>query len=758
MSRTIRTNIQCENLAPLAKLTEEINSGALKIAVLANNGSGKTFISRIFRLLEKNPPPIISSNRKVETDRLISFDKNSCKFSFKVTEINDTVPTVKEDISFTINKGIIPTLPPTNYIYHCFNEDYVEQNIQTLSFDKDSNVVGYILGKINIDVSNEEAELKSKKESKTSLTEKTKSEIIKYIDEKIGKIPNIKKLNEFGYLTFENISAGLNDPWTDFAKSYDELISDYNKIKSVPENLTDIKTITQFSYERSIFQEITETLEKQFSLGLFAEDFKQKVRLKQEFIETGLSLIYDNVCPFCEQQLTDAALNLIDQYNKFVQDQEAQTIKLLNNYKDRLISISKLSKSTSNEINKSAKDFNDYKTKYIPSIEKVELALIDTEKLEKEFDVLTIAINKKITNISNPIPLNKSNLEKIYSELESISNTVVENNKKIQDINNKKNSIGEENKAVRRNLCKVVFNNLIVAHRTNVESISKLDGEILKLESEIKIKKEQQKISKKDKVASTVKSVLKFFFSEKYTLDEKSFRLVLNKKILNEGQAKEVLSAGEKNVIAFAYYLGDVHLKIESEDDYSKLFLIIDDPISSMDFNHVYSLCGVLRNLKDIINNERDRFIIFTHNIEFMRVLVGNNIATKSLVLKNGEIAEFNNNLTVPYINHLLDIYRVSKRKIKPTHTTPNSIRHVIETLSKFENLKDSTDSIDKFIKDFIPDDSKTYTLIQDLSHGGWRTEQAPIHEDDFVDVCSSIIEMVDKKYKGQITYCTTLT
>jgi wobble nucleotide-excising tRNase len=754
MSINIRTNIQCENLAPLEKLTEEINSGSLKIAILANNGCGKTFLSRIFRLLEKNRSPITSDNGKVETDKLITFERSRCTFSFKVTdtESNQT----KEDIALTLNRGVVPILPQTKYLYHCFNEDYVEQNIQTLSFDKDSNVVGYILGKINIDVSNEEAELKSKEYSKNSLVEKTKSDINNFVNNKIGNIPNIKRLNEFSYLTFEGITNGINDPWTELTKSYDALINDYNKIKSVPENLSDIKAITQFSDDISLLQEISGTLEKEFSLGSFADDFKQKVKSKQNFIETGLSLVNDNVCPFCEQQLTDKALSLVDQYNKFIQDQEAQTIKLLNSHNERLTGIVKLVKATNNEINRAAKEFNDYKTKYIPSLEKVELESINIEKFEKEFGILIKTIEKKVTDISKPIS-NKGSLDIIKSELSTISKTINENNKKIQNINDKKNSIGEENKAVRRNLCKVLFNNLIVAHKTNLEAISKFDGEILKLQSEIKIKKEQQKVSKKDKVAATVKSVLKFFFSEKYTLDEDTFRLVINKKILDEGQAKEVLSAGEKNVIAFAYYLGDVHLKIESEDDYSKLFFIIDDPISSMDFNHVYSLCGVIRNLKDIINNNRERFIIFTHNIEFMRVLVGNNIATKSLVLKNSEIVEFNNNLTVPYISHLIDIYKVSKKALKPTHTTPNSIRHVIETLSKFENLKDSKDSIDKFIKDFVPDDSKTYTLIQDLSHGGWRTEQAPIHEDDFIDVCSAIIEMVDKKYKGQITYCTSL-
>lgn len=39
------------------------------------------------------------------------------------------------------------------------------------------------------------------------------------------------------------------------------------------------------------------------------------------------------------------------------------------------------------------------------------------------------------------------------------------------------------------------------------------------------------------------------------------------------GQASHVLSEGEKSIIAFAYYLGDIFVKIIDEDDYERLFL-----------------------------------------------------------------------------------------------------------------------------------------------------------------------------------------
>ena len=49
----LNVKIQCTNIAPLTKLDNEFENKSLKIGVFANNGCGKTFLSRMFRLLEK---------------------------------------------------------------------------------------------------------------------------------------------------------------------------------------------------------------------------------------------------------------------------------------------------------------------------------------------------------------------------------------------------------------------------------------------------------------------------------------------------------------------------------------------------------------------------------------------------------------------------------------------------------------------------------------------------------------------------------
>lgn len=754
----ITTIIKCQNIAPIENLTREIKSSSLKMGVFANNGSGKTFLSRLFRLTEKQDEITLDENGKCSTDKLLTFGKNNGTFSFKIIDKDGNV---KDDFSISVNKGQIPIIPDTKYLYHTFNQDYVEQNIQVLGYEKDSDIQGFILGKVNIDLKDDEDNLlKIEKEGKT-LSEQVEKEINTYVEENISNIQNIKRLSEYAYLKPNEIFQGVDKDLFDVSKSIKDLFTDYNKIKSVPENLADIENVNRINIDFTSLNAIKENLSKEFSLSSLAEDFKQKIKSKQIFVETGMELLSetnDNTCPFCEQELQKNALSLIDNYTKYIYDTEAKTIKQFKGNIELLSKIIDFLKSIENSNSKCINLFNEYKTKYIPSSEDVELGSISIEEAKNAIQVFIDIIEEKLKDISKVTPVENSIIENIEKHQTLLNSIIDSNNEQIDIINAKKNRIGEENKTVRKEICKCSYNYLIETHKANIKSIFQLREKWKTLDTETKKKKEQQKVSKKDKVASTIKSVLNYFFSDKYTLDEETFRLIFYENALEKDQAKDVLSEGEKNIVAFAYYIGDTHLKVESEDDYEKLFFIIDDPISSMDFTHVYTLCGVIRDISKIIDKlKRERLIIFTHNNDFMRVLTANNIVDKKLLLKKGELKDFNNNLTVPYINHLMDVYNIARKGEFANHTTANSIRHIIETLTKFQNVDISKDGIAEYIKKNIPNDTKLYTLINDLSHGGWRSEQTPITEDDYKDVCETIIKHIEGTFKGQIEYCEKL-
>jgi ABC-type polysaccharide/polyol phosphate transport system ATPase subunit len=50
--KKITLSIKCQHIAPINNLSKDIQSDSLKIGIFADNGSGKTFISRLFRLTE----------------------------------------------------------------------------------------------------------------------------------------------------------------------------------------------------------------------------------------------------------------------------------------------------------------------------------------------------------------------------------------------------------------------------------------------------------------------------------------------------------------------------------------------------------------------------------------------------------------------------------------------------------------------------------------------------------------------------------
>lgn len=356
---------------------------------------------------------------------------------------------------------------------------------------------------------------------------------------------------------------------------------------------------------------------------------------------------------------------------------------------------------------------------------------------------------------AQPISIDQTVVDNIVNHLNLLNDKIVSNNNQVKVINKKKNSLSIENLSLRRDICKSAYNHLAKTYESDIEKINQLRIDWNEINKEIGKKREKQKVDKKKKVASTIKKVLDYFFSGKYTLNEETFSLVFHENALEKGQTKNVLSQGERNIVAFAYYIGDTYLKVNNEDDFKKLFFVIDDPISSMDFTHVYTLCGVIRDISDIIEKlERVRFIIFTHNSDFMRILNSNKIVDKTLLLCRGEFKDFNEDFTVPYICHLVDVYNVARSDAKPNHTTANSIRHIIETLTKFQNLDTSRKGVKKYLEDNFQNGTKSYTLIQDLCHGGFRSEQLPMSYDDFKDLCETVIAHVEKKYKGQIEYC----
>lgn len=300
------------------------------------------------------------------------------------------------------------------------------------------------------------------------------------------------------------------------------------------------------------------------------------MRSKQDFIEKDLAFINDNKekCPFCKQILEVDALSLIDKYNKFIHDEESKTIKRIQAFIQHFENKRKelaLLKSKNIEV---SNQYNDYKTKYIPSCESLSLETVDVKTIDELFVELKNALDSKQKNISMVVNVQANIAKKIKKQISIVNNLVERNNSLILAINGKKNAIGEESKEVRRNICKSAYNYWLDKYGEDQKRYIDLGKQIDALTIDIKKKQESVKVSKKKLVADTIKQVLDYFFSGKYSLDDNTFRLVFQSKTFEKEQKKNILSEGEKNIVAFAYYLGDTHTIVEKEDDYKRLFFI----------------------------------------------------------------------------------------------------------------------------------------------------------------------------------------
>ncbi|MEZ9579321.1 AAA family ATPase [Vibrio sp. 10N.261.55.C5] len=103
---------------------------------------------------------------------------------------------------------------------------------------------------------------------------------------------------------------------------------------------------------------------------------------------------------------------------------------------------------------------------------------------------------------------------------------------------------------------------------------------------------------------------------------------------MREGRPAKHLSDGERTAIAFAYFITE--LEDESLKD-AKPIVYLDDPICSLDSNHIYNVLGII---KDKLNHDKvEQLFISTHNFEFFN-LVKTWFDYYKLVKRDGDVVK----------------------------------------------------------------------------------------------------------------------
>lgn len=747
MAKNITFELSTVNLGPHESLNTKIQISTLEMGIYANNGTGKTFLSRAFRLLNKQELDINDSNK------LLTIGKNDGSFKFKITNSNE--PGIIRELEFFIKRDRTPNISKntTDYIFRVFNDDYIKENLEGLKYKPNGEIEGYILGKEKIDLTKEKDELITNSNELKTKEEELKLKVAKAIKD-LDDLSIRKNTGDYQNINFNN----LFNPEFNVAESesFNDLINKHNQLKALPDNLQDLRNVSYLKKTETP-DNIVAFLDQKFTRSSIADNFKTKIKSKQEFVEIGISLLKEktDVCPFCEQNFEENALKLIDQYLEYLSETEAIQIKKAN---DLLLQLN-IEKKENNEVLKSFKNLEiEYlkNQKYIPSLASINLKeLKDLTKLESEYKTISDALEKKKEDISISLldENTKKAIKSIQLWIQDQNEIIQENAAIIKSFNDKKNNISSEKLDLNKRLCRARFNELKKVESEKIVEINNYNSKIKTLSDEILKKEQNEKISKKQKVVETFTQLLTKFFGSKYSFDDKTFCLKFKNHLL-ESNASDVLSNGEKSIVAFCFFIAESHRFINKEEDYSKLFFIIDDPISSQDFHFVYATSQIIRTLDKLFNISRLRLIILTHNLEFMSIIIRNKVVDQKFILENNKLETLGNELIMPYEEHLRDIYEISQGAKNPSHTTPNSLRHVLETINRFIapdiDLNTFCERIDNFTEnEFL------YSLMHDGSHGIIRL-QKPYTDQMIKSACNVVSDYVLKDFSGQIKIITS--
>jgi wobble nucleotide-excising tRNase len=303
----------------------------------------------------------------------------------------------------------------------------------------------------------------------------------------------------------------------------------------------------------------------------------------------------------------------------------------------------------------------------------------ESEKLEKEIDTLISDIDTKIRNTDTLLPINKNvfyskfhsdldnlisqrqqAIDSIKSELSRIKASlqerkddllnaktfvdITDNSQQIENCwttfetfrtqaNEYSSSLGTEQSEARILLRLKEVSDFIntLQYTTVTARIQTLkatsDTEADKKQAiEEKIRQQIEQIEDKERLmkdeekgALKVNEYLNNFFGHDFlTLQAKEETdKKIRFEIVRNGKKAHHLSEGECSLIAFCYFMAKLE---DVETKGSKPIIWIDDPISSLDSNHIFFVYSLI-NSEIITKQEFEQIFISTHNLDFLKYL-----------------------------------------------------------------------------------------------------------------------------------------
>lgn len=728
-AKSVNWRLKLKGFGPFdTQLDWSMSSSSAKAAIYAGNGQGKSTISRLFRLAE---------NPQVPCPRdLITRGAAKGTFSFTVAGGSPSLDPLEIDSSTGVDNQL-------GYLFHVFNSDYVRDNLQNRSYSPSGDIEGYIVGKSNIDLSSERQKLDdilqrgvNAKNALAKTLEESKNELISL---GAGRVKEFQGLD---------VDLLMNRPVEE--DCYSEKIRQLRAVSELPD---DARAPDKLRFDCSYLDldRLALLLERPYSKANFAEAFLEKVRRDTEFIKAGMRIQDGNRCPFCGRRYDEEARSLVGQYDSYLKDQEAVIIAEL---KSRQMQLSRLISDYGHletQMLRGSSSYGEMKLGFDDLAEESFPAFVTTDDFAAIVKAAMSGVDEIIDDITRPISADA--VKQLRDVLEACQPKLREANDLIGRLASDLGKSKARKTALRKDVCIELGKRVRREQRETFEEIAALRAEYKSLEAEIRAKEAQNKRSKKEAVAQLMAELLTNVFGDRYVFDEADFTIRFKGEALGES-ADSVLSDGEKAALAFCFYIASTWELINEEDDKNKLFFVIDDPVSSMDFNYVYNIMQIIKGLQGAFGLNRARILLLTHNVAFFNMLMGEHLFSGAWMLDGGQVVKVKNELLAPYAAHLRAISNVADGAM-PDHTTGNSIRQVLETLMHFEDP--SIKELGVYLNSDFGKDLREVAYLQlicnDQSHGTrtYGYAQPSMDVSTIRRGCSAVLRHIRERYPGQL-------
>lgn len=616
------------------------------------NGSGKTTLGRLFRSLETRANPE-------------AFKDGSFSVDLSEKKINST------NLDHQLEVRV-------------FNQDFVNENLDL--FEAKTKAIIFISKekikeKKELDIT--KVALKKISEERQILLDK-KQALLEKIDKShkdAGK--NIKDFllgTVYANVTY-NKATSSNRIWPSLKSKVlsGNILTDQSleREKSLTLVNSSMTSISEELLPQLIEKEKFSEFEREVNNVLAAQITSKVIdRLKDnpqlsEWIREGLNIhksTTSDKCEFCGENIKPERLLQLEEhyskeYNEFI-----EAISIL---------ISKLEKGMRNNI-------SDITHSFYPEL------ISEFENGNTEFAKVTSALNKQmgdwIKNLTNKRSNPFSRIEEVSSDPTLIDNynLKLEGLKKVfQKHNQISSSHGQLAEAA-----KTKIENHFVAQIALAENFNNVDAEITDLE--IKITSAEEAISVSRKRIADLEGELK---NDKIAIREinEFLHKFLGRNEINlerietggyqlkrDGIAASNLSEGEKTAISLIYFFSKIK---ENDANIKNLVIILDDPISSFDSNHLFNASSFI---KKYVEGSQQLFVL-THNFWFFKQV-------RDWMLKKNDKKDENGN---PII--VCNIYNIERGILKnagqPLTRFHSEYQHVFNTILSYQDANDIDDA-----------------------------------------------------------------